>query len=417
MEKEHADGLADRLLCTALDIGEHILICGGDIHRVEDTIIRICKAFGAAHTEAFTITSVIVASVRMPDGAYAHQMRRVYASSNNMAELEALNSISRRLCAHTLTLDEAQAEVKRVRRKRPYPWPVYCLGAVLAAGGFAVFFGGTVLDGIAAAMVGVLVTLLDRYLPSSLNQMAHMVFNSFVAGMCAIVLVHFGIGVHVDKVMIGIIMLLIPGVALGTSMQDLLGGELISGSIRFIQAVLLATMIAFGFALSIYALRQLNTPDSIAAPVGDLVILLTSAVGTMGFALLFSTNLRHIPFAVLGGLVSCLVYLICFEKLGSNLLIANMFGALAGAWYAYLCARFRRAPHNIFTLACMIPLVPGGTLYYTMSNLVSQNMQLAGEYAGRTLQVALGIAAGMILASVTADFFKRVRVALTKQAR
>ena len=112
MAMEDAAGFSDRLLCTALDVGEHLLICGGDIHRVEDTIIRICRAFGAVHTEAFTITSVIVASVRMPDGTYAHQMRRVYGSSNNMAELETLNSISRRLCAHEMTLDEAQAAVK-----------------------------------------------------------------------------------------------------------------------------------------------------------------------------------------------------------------------------------------------------------------------------------------------------------------
>ncbi len=415
MEMENTDSFADRLLCTALDVGEHILICGGDIHRVEDTITRICTAFGAEHTEAFAITSVIVASVRMPGGAYSHQMRRVYGSSNNMAELEALNSISRRLCAHEITLDEAQQAVKKARKERPYPWCVYCLGAVLAAGGFAVFFGGTVMDGVAAALVGILITLLDRLLPTSLNQMAHMVFNSVAAGMCAVLLVFFGVGSNIDKVMIGAIMLLIPGVAIGTSMQDLLGGELISGSIRFIQAVLLAAMIAFGFTLSLYAFRQLIAPDSAAGAADSLVVLLTSAVGTMGFALIFSTNLRHIPFAVLGGVVSCLVYLVCYEKLGANLFIANMCGALAGAWYAYGCARFRRAPRNIFTLACMIPLVPGGSLYYTMSNLISQNMQQAGAYAESTLLVALGIAAGMVLASVMTDFLRRVRTALMKK--
>lgn len=415
MEMEDAAGFSDRLLCTALDVGEHLLICGGDIHRVEDTIIRICRAFGAVHTEAFTITSVIVASVRMPDGTYAHQMRRVYGSSNNMAELETLNSISRRLCAHEMTLDEAQAAVKAARHARIYPWPVYCLGAALAAGGFAVFFGGTVMDGVAAALVGVLLTLIDRFLPVSSNQMAHMVFNSFIAGMAAIFLVHFGAGAHLDKVMIGAIMLLIPGVAIGTSMQDLLGGELISGSIRFIQAILLAAMIAFGFTLSMYAFRNLAVPDSAAGVPGDFLVLATSAVGTLGFALVFNTRARHVPFAVLGGVVACLVYLIAYRLLEQNLFLANMFGALAGAWFSYICARLRRAPRNIFTLACMIPLVPGGSLYYTMSNLIARNAEQAAVYGANTLRVALGIAAGMILASVTVDALNRVRAAARRK--
>ena len=59
---------ADKVLCVALDVGENLLHCGGEINRVENTIERICRAYGAKHVEVFTITSVIVAEVRMSDG-------------------------------------------------------------------------------------------------------------------------------------------------------------------------------------------------------------------------------------------------------------------------------------------------------------------------------------------------------------
>lgn len=74
---------ADEVLRLALDIAEHILENGGEISRVENTIERIGYALGAAHVEAFAVTTLITASVRMKDGAYSQQMRRV---KNNVCQ-------------------------------------------------------------------------------------------------------------------------------------------------------------------------------------------------------------------------------------------------------------------------------------------------------------------------------------------
>ena len=59
---------ADDVLRTAMDVGEGLLRSGAEIRRIEDTITRIAKAYGAVHVEVFTITTLILASVRMPDG-------------------------------------------------------------------------------------------------------------------------------------------------------------------------------------------------------------------------------------------------------------------------------------------------------------------------------------------------------------
>ena len=79
MEKEntYSENFTERLLRLTLDVGEGMLKCGAEISRIEDTVERICYAYGAAHVEVFTITSVIVAEVRMEDGAYSSQIRRV----------------------------------------------------------------------------------------------------------------------------------------------------------------------------------------------------------------------------------------------------------------------------------------------------------------------------------------------------
>ena len=68
---------AGTVLAIAMDVGAETLRVGGEIHRVEDTVTRICLAYGAEAVEVFAITSLITAEVRMPDGTYATHNRRV----------------------------------------------------------------------------------------------------------------------------------------------------------------------------------------------------------------------------------------------------------------------------------------------------------------------------------------------------
>ena len=242
---------ADSLLCAALDVGEHLLKNGGEVHRVEDTIERICKSFGAVHVEVFTITNLITASVRMADGDMSQQMRRITDSVNNMYAVEELNEISRELCSGKLHINSLDDAIAKIKKKKVYPTWLTFVGAMCAAGGFAIFFGGTLLDGVCAAAVGVFLTFLDKYVPKIANQMVMTAINSFVSGILSILLVKFGLGVNVDKIIIGAIMILIPGIALNNSIRDMITGDVLAGFLRFIQSILLALMIAAGFAAAI----------------------------------------------------------------------------------------------------------------------------------------------------------------------
>ncbi len=241
----------DRMLCLALDIGEHMLRNGGEIHRIEDTLERICLAYGAAHVEIFTIPSLVMAAVRMPDGSYSSQIRRVYVTGKNLYRLEQFNAISRRICTEKPSFDEVERMIRKAKQSRPYSSFWVILGSVMAAGGFAVFFGGSWRDGLAAALVGLVLALLDRFESRSINQMAKTVLLSFVLGLLCFGVVKIGLGQDLGFVTIGAIMLLIPGLDMGNALRDLLCGNLLSGSLRTIQSLLLAVMIAFGYAASI----------------------------------------------------------------------------------------------------------------------------------------------------------------------
>lgn len=245
---------SDKLLRTALDIAENLLRCGGTVHRAEETVERICKANGASHVEVFSITSVIIASVRMADGEYAVQTRRIYGCSNNFTKLDLLNAISRDLCSKKITLDEAQTRISEAKNTVAYSLVTRLIAAMIISGAFAVFFGGTFLDAIAASVLGFIIMLISNFAPQALNQLAMNLVLSTVAGFIAILFAKIGFGNNYDKIMIGTIMLVIPGLSFGTSIRDLLCGDTLSGLLQLIQSILLAAIIAFGYTIALFFL-------------------------------------------------------------------------------------------------------------------------------------------------------------------
>ena len=256
-EKSNASFASHRceyLLCLALDIGEGILKSGGEISRVEDTVSRICKAYGAEHVEVFAIPSVIIASIRMEDGEYSSQTRRVHGSENNLARVETFSDISYQICRELPPLETVDEMLRAQKKKKPMPFAVVFLGYMLASGSFAVFFGGGIWDGVVGAVIGAVFSLLERTSLGRINQLARTALESFVGGSMAHLSILMGVGQNVAAIMIGTVMLLVPGVAFGTALRDLLYGDFLAGSLKMVQVVLIALMIAFGYLLASFVI-------------------------------------------------------------------------------------------------------------------------------------------------------------------
>lgn len=246
----YEDNYAEYMLCLALDIGEGILRHGGEINRVEDTIERICKAYGADHVEIFAIPSVIIAAVRMKDGEYSSQIRRIHTIGNDLTQIERYSSISYKICRETPLLEEFDKMIQEAKTKRIMPEWVSLFGAALAAGSFAVFFGGSWRDGLVSCFIGALMTLFDKIKVKQVNRFAKTALQSFFGGLLSYLSVMLGIGDNAGMIIIGTIMLLIPGLYFGTALRDLLGGDFLAGSLKTVQALLIALMIAFGYLLA-----------------------------------------------------------------------------------------------------------------------------------------------------------------------
>lgn len=241
------------LLHQFLDLGEMMLSIGAEVKRVEDTLVRMGNAYGASRMNVFVITSSIVITMAFPDEMELTQTRRILSpGGSDFTKLEELNNLSRRCCVSPMTVLELQAEIRKLGEAQPARHLIY-IGSILAAGGFAVFFGGNLWDGVAAALFAVIICLLQDHLgPVCPNKVIfNLLCSLFVGcGICGIArLLPF---LHIDKIMIGDIMLLIPGIAMTNSVRDMLVGDTISGIMRLIESLLWAGALACGFMISIW---------------------------------------------------------------------------------------------------------------------------------------------------------------------
>ncbi len=138
-----------------------------------------------------------------------------------------------------------------------------------------------------------------------------------------------------------------------------------------------------------------------------LIKIIAGALSTLGFAILFRLKPSHWAFATLDGLLACVAYFGFTELFGGNFL-PNLLAAFVSAIFAELFARICKTPATVFILPGCIALVPGGTLYYAMSNLLSENREMALEYFLVTLTVGIAIGGGIIGASLLKVTFQAI---------
>ena len=242
----------DKILQGVLDIAEGMLVAGAEVSRVEDSVERMLYAYGCSRVNVFVIISNIQVTMEEPDGEIITQIRMVARNDVNFDRLDYLNDLSRYVCANTPDSDDLRKKIDKVLARKQPSLAINILSCMLIAGSFAVFFGGSLMDGLAGAICGLAVALLNMAITRlGQNALASVFVVSFLGGLLSVLMVLIGLGQHTDKIMIGVIMLLIPGIALTNGVRDMLTGDIAAGMLRVANAVLLAIAIACGFALSL----------------------------------------------------------------------------------------------------------------------------------------------------------------------
>ena len=145
-----------------------------------------------------------------------------------------------------------------------------------------------------------------------------------------------------------------------------------------------------------------------------LIQIFTGFLGSLGFSILFNIRGRKLWVASLGGLISWTIFLL-LEPVFQGEAFRYFFAAAAVTVYSEVFARVLKTPTTTFLVSSIVPLIPGGSLYYTMYYAVMGEWEKVQSYGSSTLYCALGIAVGMSLVlSVDFTFRKIMAMRQTK---
>ncbi|MDR3600130.1 MAG: threonine/serine exporter family protein [Desulfosporosinus sp.] len=227
--------------------GQLILENGGETFRVEETMVRMAVAAGAQTADVFAVPQGIFCTIN--DGVQTQtRIARIHHRGFNLTKVLEVNRISRQLSAEILTVEAAYAELQTVERlPRRYPTGIRLLAGAIGSAAFSYLLGAHLGSVLAAGITGLLVMIVMEFLQKReiLNFVALAMAGATTA-LANLVIRQFWPTTQFDLAVIGSIMVLAPGLAITTSVRDALFEDLISASIRGVEAFGVALAIASG---------------------------------------------------------------------------------------------------------------------------------------------------------------------------
>jgi len=244
-------------LAAAADAGRLVLESGGETYRAEEVVVALCGAWGMDDAECFATPTGLMASAGDAAGTSRGAVRRVARRSVDLRRVASLVRIVAEEERVRRGPQVFSSQLEDVRREKPYRAAVSFAAAAVAACVFTLLFGGSFRDAAAAFAVGLGIKAIQ-------TGCAHRSFPDFitngVGGAATAALsaaaVSVGLAEHLDKTVIGSIMLLVPGLTTVNAIRDAIAGDLVAGVARLADAFMSASAIALGagFAFSLASL-------------------------------------------------------------------------------------------------------------------------------------------------------------------
>lgn len=391
----------NKIVQGILDIGESMLISGAENYRIEDSLYRMCRSYGFVKYDVFVIPSNIQITVETENGDIITQVRHIENADIDFDQLDYMNNLCRYVCSHTPDEEELQKKYQEVKNRPPqHPAAKYFAG-IMGGTGFAVFYGCNFKDAIVAVIVSLMIVVVGKWLEKREgNLFVYNTILSFLSEVIIVLSVRNGFADHPERIMIGIVMLLISGLSTTNGIREILQKDYISGFINIMNSILGAAGIAVGTALAMLVLNDFSAEGFIlnhSIPIQ----LVSCTIACVGFAFWFQIRGKQVIYSGIGAFITWSIYLIVFEIEPSNFL-ATLVAAIFVAAYAFVMSRINKAPSTIFLTASVFPLIPGPNLYYMMYGCVTRDIPLAFSETVILLATCLAIAFGFNIVDIAA---------------
>ncbi|KEI03834.1 threonine/serine exporter family protein [Clostridium botulinum] len=243
---------SDKILYLATEAGRIILQNGGETYRVEETMNKICYGLNVQKADSFVTPTGIMLSITDETGKTISLIRKITNRSINLEKVSEINALSRTIVTDSPSLNYVEKRLNEIDNSCGYNKKILILSASFSAGFFTLLFGGTFRDFFVSLFIGATIKFICIILNSiKINEFFINSLGGAIASLLAIISINLNIGKNEDKIIIGSIMLLVPGLVITNAIRDTLAGDLVSGISRTVEAFFIAIAIATGSGIII----------------------------------------------------------------------------------------------------------------------------------------------------------------------
>lgn len=240
----------------ALWAGQLLLQSGAESQQVEETVHRLGTGLGCDWMDILVSPNALVITA-ISNGEFRTKVRRVVNIGVNFQVVVEVSALVQRVVAGELDRHELRLELQRISEFQPgyNRWTVaFAVGAACAA--FSSLFGGDwVIFGITFAAAGLAMLMRQELHKRHTNPFLTVVISAFLASSVASIAPLFQLGNQPQLTLISAVLLLVPGVPLIHSAQDLLKGYMLTGIARGFTGAIVTAGIALGLLLAMSLLK------------------------------------------------------------------------------------------------------------------------------------------------------------------
>ncbi len=242
------------IVADAVLLAATILVEGGcETKLAEDS----SSAFGSSYENVdecttFVMLTGIMVSVVAKDVTVT-RIARLDGVSHNIWATDRVIALQQQCEKQAPEPQDLLARLQEVRKGPHFSPAMLGIAAALGSVGFAIFYGITSLEALICVAVIAFVTQLSGHYASNLlpnSSLTILVQALLATAACCLCQRLWALGI--DKLLIPVLMLLVPGMTLATGILDTLSGNFLSATARFGKALLVGIAIAIGSAVVLH---------------------------------------------------------------------------------------------------------------------------------------------------------------------
>lgn len=370
-------------------------------HHLESLLGRVADRLGLKAHMLSLPTAFLASFDQEGTGAGARSaIVRIEPGSMDLTRQSKLIMVGRQVADGSLSVAAAAEQVEAIEREPGLAWWVQVPAGAMVACAASRLFGGRLGDMLLAALVGLLLAVLARCIRGTRAQRLHDPLAAIVAAVIASVGSAWLVEASPAVVVLGGLMLMLPGYAFTVALDELAARHLVAGTARIMGALTVILFLGLSVVLAgklagALPVRPLFAALPVVPPAIDLAAI---GLGLLGLGLWFRTPWRELPWViVLGGAAEAI------ERAAVGSLEVSLAASLAALFLALACnsvARVAGRVANAVLAPALMLLVPGSLGLRSMFALSANNVVSGVETAYQMLLVAVGIVTGLLFGNL-----------------